>query len=732
MQQRLSVAFHSATDLLLRKKSIRLITCLLLIGCILASLMITVFVKTSFKVHASPQGLDDLSSPPAIGINVGGSIDSDPEFVWADAFKTYRLLAPDGQSNPPSLDVDGQPQGDFTALLWDGAYLHHTNGTYALRFNGKADLNFTGVSATISNQYYDPGSNTTTATVDMADGTPYLHFTNTQRTNDSATNTGVTNMQLMLPTYPGSGSSYSFGTTFTDQYKALISKFQVIRFMDYMATNSNGQVNWSDRRLPQEDQEGPIHNSNSYGWEGLGGAWEYTIQLCNETNRDCYINIPEQATGNNTYDSSSYIYQLALLFKYGSDEHGNVYTSYQSNPVHAPLNSNLHLYIEYSNEVWNTGGGINFAQAGQNHDAAKAEVQAGGSPLNYDGETSDWTWTWRRQAKRIKETSEIFRAVFGDGAMMSQVRPLLEWQYGNGQGTAAAELTFLNNYYNNADGYHVSDPHSPTYYVWGGGGATYSGVKNPNASTIDDIYNSGFDGDNFKANVTADANYAKAFGLRYVSYEGGFSVGGDNPGDLQKQANLDPRAKDLEKQTQSIFSQAGGDLLMYFNSAGYTAYGMADPDIFSQDTPKLQAISDISQNSQAAPTNGTAIPATIAANQWSLTSRGWGNPGGGSLGSFGTKADPYGTPAISWASYNLTTTSSGNYTITVAYTSSVSGSFQVLLGDTVLGTVSVSDTGGSSQSSASFSFTAPAGVSAIRLQAGANSDNFTIDSLTIS
>ena len=41
--------------------------------------------------------------------------------------------------------------------------------------------------------------------------------------------------------------------------------------------------------------------------------------------------------------------------------------------------------------------------------------------------------------------------------------------------------------------------------------------------------------------VAADALWAHAFGLRVVNYEGGFNIGGDNPTDLQKAANLDPQ-----------------------------------------------------------------------------------------------------------------------------------------------------------------------------------------------
>jgi len=56
--------------------------------------------------------------------------------------------------------------------------------------------------------------------------------------------------------------------------------------------------------------------------------------------------------------------------------------------------------------------------------------ERGGSPLNFDGDTNDWNWAARRTAKRTVEISTIFRRVFGSGAMMARVRPVLESQEG--------------------------------------------------------------------------------------------------------------------------------------------------------------------------------------------------------------------------------------------------------------------------------------------------------------
>ena len=122
----------------------------------------------------------------------------------------------------------------------------------------------------------------------------------------------------------------------------------------------------------------------------MGAAWEYAVRLANETNTDMWICVPVAAT-------DDYIAKLAQLIRYGSDG-TNPYTSPEANPVWAPLNPGLKVYVEFSNEVWNTAGA--FPQSGTNREAAVTEVNAGNSPLNFDGDTDPTRLAARRSAKR--------------------------------------------------------------------------------------------------------------------------------------------------------------------------------------------------------------------------------------------------------------------------------------------------------------------------------------------
>ncbi len=52
--------------------------------------------------------------------------------------------------------------------------------------------------------------------------------------------------------------------------------------------------------------------------------------------------------------TDNFVTNLANLLLYGSDVTGTPYTSTQASPVNPPVQSNSKIYVEYSNETWNT------------------------------------------------------------------------------------------------------------------------------------------------------------------------------------------------------------------------------------------------------------------------------------------------------------------------------------------------------------------------------------------
>ena len=659
-------------------------------SCLALSSIVLLF--SSFLLFTTPQKTHAQSSGtrPALGVNLGADAQ-----LFTDAMKTARPTWDMTGDGDCPLDANGWPTKDCGVYVWEGQA--NNDGTYKLIFNGQADVNVSLGYATVSNKQYDASSNTTTATLTVTDTGAenfHLNFTNTQRDANSATNTGVTNVQLFKPTSEGSSTPFDSSQIFTPWYKQALAPYDYLRFM--AGTNWNKSTNWSDRTTVNYSTQRKILPGES-NFEGNLMAFEYMVELANETGKDLYVVVPDRAT-------DDYVTKLAQLILYGSDG-TNPYTSTQSNPVWKPLNSNLNVYVEYTNEAWN----FVFDQAHDIADAATAEVQNNpGSPLSYDGNTNSDVIRYRYYARRAMQVSSLFRSVFGDSAMLTRVRPLLEWQYANLNSSAEDLLLFLNDYYNNADGVqHVSNPHPVSYSFWGAGGAVYYHSNNDNASTVDGIYNSGIPSDDYRDTLDVESLWAHAYGLHFMAYEGGFAVGGDGPTAVGGQSRWDPRAKQSMIDSFNDFAAAGGDA---YTTGTYAQWN----DVKQASTaPLVQAAATITGSSfaPAAIDRGQVIdgnnPTIIAGPHYDVA-RSWPQ---GPVSNLGKEVN-----------YLLRVSSAGTYQVTVNVGNTASGgSINVYVDGALLGNVSVPN--GSNQSVVVGSLSLSSGLHGVILRPSANASN---------
>jgi len=144
-----------------------------------------------------------------------------------------------------------------------------------------------------------------------------------------------------------------------------LAPFKIIRFMDWNATNdsSNPQANWGTRKQKSQDQtSAPV-------------AFEWQIDLCNRAKTDYWLNIPHEA------NLTTYPASLAQL-------------------VYSQLDPTLRVYLEWSNEVWNSSFPQNAYAANQ------------GTSLNLAG--SDKALAY--QAYASIRVWEAFEAAFGKGS----------------------------------------------------------------------------------------------------------------------------------------------------------------------------------------------------------------------------------------------------------------------------------------------------------------------------
>ncbi len=480
-------------------------------------------------------------------------------------------------------------------------------------------------------------------------------------------NGSITNVKVMRPVTEVSTTSYDPSVTFIDSYIQLIQKVSVFRTMDMTATNGNAQVNWSDRVTPAWFSQ--VNAASGYAWEGRGVAWEYVIDLANATGRDPWICVPQAAT-------DDYVTQLATLFKNN-------------------LAADRKLYLEYSNEVWNTGDPF---PGNWNHDQAIAEQQAG-VPYDFDGDTNDWDWAWRRTAKRGAEISQIFRNVFGDAQMMTRVRPMLESQLGYNQGPLLQALQFMQGYLATL----APNPHPASYYFYGGGGSSYYGG---NASTVDAVL-SGIPGTSWDQDIYNDVKYLSPFGLKRIAYEGG--PGFDDLSAAEISAWSDPRMTDRVTAAHDIFTQNGGDLSVYFSSDGDQRWrwpGMTDATYFA--SPKILGIDKLNTQTQAPFSMGTLVPAQIPSTPYDVPET-W----------LGGNGNPTSATQNGWWGYTIRSSASKSYTIGVsAGASNANGKLKLSVDGTDLGVLSIPNTGSTSTYSMSntFSVTLDPGKHGILIQ----------------
>jgi len=594
------------------------------------------------------------STPHYVGINLSWVNDWTNDRIFADVWRTSREEwhrgTTWGDPNPrANIDANGWPMEDACVLLWSSANM---NGTYALSFSGQATVTTGMNGAAVSNMVYNPTTNTSTATFipyirTTASQTIAVNFKDTKLTATSATNTGVTNIKLMRPTTVGGSTPYPETTTFTNEIKTFLSKFQAFRTMDPFNTNSSKTVNWSDRNLTTYCTQS----------RRCGVSWEYMIQLANETGKDIWINIPHKAT-------DDFVTQCATLFK-------------------NTLNPNIKVYIEFSNEMWNTASG--FSQGNEITGFATAEINAGGSNLNYDvadNPQNQWVYGYRWAGRRAMQVSNIFRSVCGDAAMMTQIRPVFEWQMGGGLGSPALE--FLNAYYNSST--YVATPHPVSYFFYGGGGSGYYNPDNSsNTLTIDNIWTNGsYAPSGFVGTLKTDADLCATYGIRRIAYEGGPSM--DNLGHseaVKAQAWSDPRMTGLVTDHQNIWDQNSGDLLMYYVSTGGGDYQWAfTTNTTNWNTPKCAAIDLINSVNKAAITYRTEVPATIDATNTAIVSGNIYNGGSHNLCLRANKS------MGSWAAYTFRVTTAGTYNVSCQINSgwSYTGTLKISCEGVLLGT----------------------------------------------
>lgn len=259
------------------------------------------------------------NSDSPMGINLSAVSYWSTELVFTDIFKQsqpfWSQMKGRSHGKGPKLHLtpDGWPgylePGQSADTLMCRNIEHYPPGDYICLYDGRGRIEF-GFDASVKSR--EPGR--IILRVNPSGAGILLSIRETFAEDP------VRNIRVILPGFENKYKKQVFHPLFLKHW----SRFKVIRFMDWMRTNDSKITTWAERPLPsRQTQAGP-----------KGVALEYMIQLANTLHADPWFCIPHQA-------SHDYVSRFARLLK-------------------QKLDPDLRIYVEYTNEAWNT----RFKQAG--------------------------------------------------------------------------------------------------------------------------------------------------------------------------------------------------------------------------------------------------------------------------------------------------------------------------------------------------------------------------------
>ncbi len=330
---------------------------------------------------ANQQGILGLGlENPALSMGLNGVTDWSTQHPFIDRMKTARTwighlpgqwggLNAQDLADGGYLDEDGWVWGipqdleSIETLLFTGQPEDATGlaGRYRMTWQGTGTIDVTGGRARIVSRDpqeiwfdYTPGEGHVGIKIEVTDP---------ERTGDY-----IHNIEIVAEEHI---SLHEAGAVFNPDWLAVVQDLRSVRFMDWMMTNGSAQSQWADR--PQV---------NDFTWTWRGVPVEVMVQLANEIGADPWFTMPHLA-------DEDYIAQFA---------------SY----VHDTLNSDLKVFVEYSNELWNWG----FAQAQwavKQAEARWGKDAAGDAWMQFAG-------------LKAAQTAQIWTEAFGDESEARLVR----------------------------------------------------------------------------------------------------------------------------------------------------------------------------------------------------------------------------------------------------------------------------------------------------------------------
>ncbi|MGO8972894.1 MAG: cellulose-binding protein [Steroidobacteraceae bacterium] len=340
----------------------------------------TLIALVTVAISASAATAQNAQSP--LGIELAGISRWSPEMPFLDIMKANagwitgnsstfdtgeeKYLNLDSNGWPISLTAQSAPSAQrFTSLmvsllsaLPNTPNGYYPAGQYIVLYSGQGTLAYRGDARLVSRSAGKDVINVATPT--SAGIMIQLTATDPNRTGNY-----INNIRLVKAE---NAAALNAGQIFNPTFLSKIQNFHMLRFMDWLVTNGSTLSSWSNRPL----------QTDAFWGTTKGVPIEVAVQVANAVSADAWLNVPVMADDN-------YITQMATV-------------------AHSLLGSTQKVYVEFSNEVWNT----DFPQ----YQYAVAQGQA--TFASGLGDTFSYGNNW--YGMRVAQTCDIWKSVWGSDA----------------------------------------------------------------------------------------------------------------------------------------------------------------------------------------------------------------------------------------------------------------------------------------------------------------------------
>jgi hypothetical protein len=309
-------------------------------------------------------------SAPRLGINLSGVADWSTELPFVNVFHASRPWISQQMGQPwgkgPALELDDH---GWVKRLEPGCWAetvlltvrgHYPHGRYTILFEGKGTLEPAQAAKLV-----ERGPNRLIVEIDPKNGgdSAFLRLKETDPADP------VRNIRVLMP---GVSDDDARANPWNPQFVKLWQGMSCVRFMDLMHTNNSRIRNWSDR---------PTVGDATFAKHGV--PVEMLCDLANRLESDPWFCMPHLA-------DDDFVRRFAAA-------------------VRDHVDPRRKIYIEYSNEVWNS-------QFAQHRHAAEQ-----GKQLKLA--EKDWEAAWRYTALRSTQIFAIWEDVFGGRERLVRVLP---------------------------------------------------------------------------------------------------------------------------------------------------------------------------------------------------------------------------------------------------------------------------------------------------------------------